>query len=234
MERILLKAEKRIETGKGGARGLRRQGMLPAVIYFGANSIPIKLQTKEMTKLVASGTGERTLINIELSGDKESGKEHWAIIKDYQVDPVRNELLHIDFMEISLEKKIKFTVPILITKEPAGIKQGGILQHLMREVEIECLPTQIPDGIEVDASSIGIGHSLHVSDLPVKEGIKILSEPRDVILTVTAPVVEEAAAPAAPEITEPEVIKKGKPKEEEEAAEGEQKGQKEQKEKKEK
>jgi large subunit ribosomal protein L25 len=233
MERILLKAEKRTERGKSEVRALRRHGLLPAVLYNKGDSTPIKLPRKEIATLMVSGRGEHTLFNIELSSDKSKKKTRWAIVKDYQVDPVKNELLHIDFMEISLEKEIKMTVPIVITKEPVGIKKGGILQQQMREIEIECLPTEIPDGIEVDASSVDIGHSLHVSDLVVKEGVKILSDPKEVILTVSAPIVEEVT-PIVEEIKEPELVRKAKPKEEEEAAEEEQKGQKEQKTQKEK
>src|SRR4030067_266938 len=232
MQKVVIKAERRAEIGKGGARSLRRHGMMPAVLYAAGTSTPIKVLSKEVTKLMASGGGEHALIAIELSEDK---KDHWALIKDYQLDPIRNELLHVDFIEISLEKKIKITTPIIITKEPMGIKKGGILQQLMRDIEIECLPTQIPDGIEVDVSYLDMVHSLHVSDLTVKEGIKIISDPKEVILTVIAPVVEEVAAPVVAVVAEPEVVKKGKAKEEEAAGEEkeEPKGQKEQKEKKE-
>lgn len=221
MEKILLKAEIRKEKGKGGARSLRRQSMLPAVIYFNGDSTPIKLHRKPLVKLMASGAGEHALITLEIDNEKGEKKDHWALIKDYQLDPMRNELLHVDFMEISLDKKIKITVPIIITKEPIGVKNGGILQQQLRDVEVECLPTQIPDGIEVDASAIDIGHSLHVSDLTVKEGIRISSDLHDVILSITAPAVEEVAPVAAveEEAKEPELVKKAKGKEGEEAAE---------------
>jgi large subunit ribosomal protein L25 len=228
MEKILLKAEKRTEVGKAGAKKLRRQDMLPAVIYGKGFSMPIKLQKRDILKIMTSGAGEHTLINIEIKEDGDRKKEHWTIIKDYQLDPVKNELLHVDFMEISLKEKIKIMVPIIITKEPIGVKKGGILQHQLREVEVECLPTEMPDGIEVDASSLDIGHSLHVSDLPVKEGIKLLSDPEEVVLTVTAPVVEEEAVPAAEEeVAEPELVKKAKPEEEEAEEQKEDKEQKE-------
>ncbi|MEK6528052.1 MAG: 50S ribosomal protein L25 [Nitrospirota bacterium] len=232
MEKVILKAAKRVGTGKGNSRQLRSGGILPGVLYSGGSSTSIQLQKKEISKLMGSKGKEQALISIELEGDKASMSNHWALIKDYQLDPVKNELLHVDFIEISLKKKIKLTVPIVITKEPIGVKNGGILQQQMREVKVECLPTQIPDGIEVDASSLDIGHSLHVSDLVIKEGVKILSEPQEVILSVIAPAVEEVApvAPAAEEIKEPELVKKTKTKEEE--AEEAPKGQKEQKESK--
>lgn len=232
MEKVILKAAKRAGTGKGNSRQLRSGGILPGVLYSGGSSTSIQLQKKEISRLMGSKGKEQALISIELEGDKASTSNHWALIKDYQIDPVKNELLHVDFIEISLKKKIKLTIPIVITKEPIGVKNGGILQQQMREVKVECLPTQIPDGIEVDASSLDIGHSLHVSDLTVKEGVKILSEPQEVILSVIAPAAEEVApvAPAAEEIKEPELVRKTKTKEEE--AEEEPKTQKEQKESK--
>lgn len=231
MDKITLKAEKRIETGKGAARSLRRQGLLPAVLYIGSGSTPIKLNRKEIAKLMSSGAAERTLITMELKNNGGT-TEHLSLIKDYDVDPVRNELLHVDFMEISMEKKIKITIPVIITKEPIGIKKGGIMQQIMREILIECLPTSFPDKIELDASALEIGHSLHVSDIAVPEGIKLMSDSHAVIVTVSAPAVEEvapaaAAAPVEGAPAEPELIKKTKTKEEQ--AEEEAKPQKEQK-----
>ncbi len=225
MEKISLKAEQRPEIGKGSARSLRRGGVLPAVIYAAGKSTPIKLNRKEIVKLISSGVGEHALINIELTGGKTKKVNYPSLIKEYQTDPVTNELLHVDFFEVSLKKEIKINIPVVLTKEPAGVKQGGILQHHTREIQIECLPTQIPDGISVDAEFIEIGHSLHVSDLEPPEGIKILTDPHEVILLVTAPVVEEKAPEEVEEEegAEPELVK-GKGKEEGEAeAEAEEK-----------
>ncbi len=219
MERITLKVEKRIETGKGGARALRRQGMLPAVLYGGGISSPIKLQRKEFVKLLSSGVIESALIAIELRDENAGRTDHLALIKDYQIDPVEKELLHIDFIEVSLEKKIRIMLPVVITKEPAGVKKGGILQQQLREVQIECLPTQIPERIEVDAGALEIGHTLHVSDLVLETGVRVLADPQTVILTVSAPVVEEAIPAPAAEVAEPELIKKTKAKEEEQSPE---------------
>ncbi|MEW6600754.1 MAG: 50S ribosomal protein L25 [Nitrospirota bacterium] len=212
MEKILVKADKRPELGKGGARSLRRAGMIPAVVYSGGSSMPIKVHGKQMTKLIYSGGGEHALITIELNEDGAKTSEHPVLVKDYQRDPVSEELLHVDFMEVSLEKVVKVTVRLDIVKQPAGIKMGGIMQHRLREVEVECLPTQIPDRLEVNAESIEIGHSLHVSDLQVPEGVKIVTDPSEVILLVSAPAAEEAApAEAAAAPTEPELVKaKGK------------------------
>ncbi len=211
MDKVVIKAETRADIGKGSARSLRREGMLPAVLYAGGSSTPIKLQRGEIVKLIGSGAGEHVLIALELDSNNA---DRWVLVKDYQVDPIKNELLHVDFMEISLEKKIHITIPLIITKQPIGLKKGGIMQQQMREVEIECLPTGIPEGIEVDASSVDIGHSLHVNDLVIVEGARILANPEDVVLTVRSPIVEAEAAPEE-EIKEPEVIKKAEPKEEE-------------------
>lgn len=215
MEKILVKADKRVETGKGSARSLRRQDILPAVMYAEGKSTSIKLNRKEIQKLIYSGVGEHALITLELNEGNSVASEHPVLVKDYQTEPVTDELLHVDFIEVSLKKIIKVTVPLIIIKEPAGIKLGGILQLRIREIEIECLPTQIPDKIEVDAGSVEIGHSLHVSDIPPQEGLKIVTDPSEVILSVTAPKEEVVAAPAEVAVAEPEVLKaKGKAEEE--------------------
>ncbi|NOZ69804.1 MAG: 50S ribosomal protein L25 [Deferribacteres bacterium] len=216
MEKILIKADKRSELGKGGARSLRRMGLLPAVVYSEGNSTPIKVNRKEMTKLISSGVGEHALITIELNENGEKTAEHSVLVKDYQNDPVTEKLLHVDFMEVSLEKVVTVTVPLVITTKPVGVKMGGILQHRMREVEVECLPTQIPSKIEVDAGFVEIGHSLHVRDLPQYEGVKIVDDPGEVVLTVTAPVEEAPVEAAEEEAAEPQLVKaKGKEGEEE-------------------
>lgn len=206
MENIVLRAEKRQELGKGGARSLRRKGMIPAVVYSKGQSTTIKLQRGEISKLLSSGIGEHTLMNIEISNGEGMTHNHPVLIKDYQRDPITDELLHVDFIEVSLKEKIRITVPIVITKEPAGLKKGGIMEHHLREVEIECLPTHIPEGIEVDAGFVEIGHSLHISDIKPPEMVKIITDPHEVVLTVLEPKVEKAVAPEE-EMKEPELIK---------------------------
>ena len=231
MKKILVKADKRQERGKGGARSLRRMGVLPAVVYDNGESTPIKVQGKEMTNLISSGVGEHSLITIELNEDGAKSSEHPVLVKDYQLDPVSDKLLHVDFIKVSLEKSVKVMVPLVIVKQPAGVKLGGILQYRLREVEVECLPTQLPDRIEIDAEFIEIGNSLHVSDLEPLQGVKIVTGPGEVLLTVSAPVVEEVAPveAAVEEAAEPELVKaKGK---EEEEPQKEQKEGKKQKEK---
>ena len=205
MEKIVVVADKRNESGKGSARTLRRAGIIPAIVYSEGNSTPIQINTKEMTRLLMSGSAEHALITVALDGS-----DHPVIIKDFQMDPVSDELLHIDFKEVSLKEKLTVTVALSIVKEPIGVKMGGVMQKVTREIEVECLPTNIPDTIEIDAEHIEIGGSLHVSDLAVADGIKILTDPKSVILSVKAAVVEaeptEEEVATAGEAAEPELV----------------------------
>ncbi len=213
MEKILIKADKRPENGKGRARTLRREGMLPAVFYAKGESTPITINGKQMTKLIYSGTGEHSLITIELNEDGGTTSEHPVLVKDYQRDPVSEDILHVDFLKVSLTDVVTITVPLEIVKQPAGIKLGGIMQRRLREVEVECLPTQIPEKIEVDAGFVQLGQSYHASDLVVPEGVKLITGLGEVILSVSAPTVEAPAEEETTEAAEPEVLK-GKGKEE--------------------
>lgn len=213
MERTTLKVEKREESGKGCARGLRREGTIPAVLYRAGGSMPVKLAGKELSLFISRTAGEQVIVNLEFSDGTRQ-----AIVKDYQVDPVAGNLLHVDFQEILATEVLKVNVHVIVKGEPIGVKRdGGILQHGLREIEIECLPDKIPGHISVDVSGLTIGHSIHVSDLNLGEGIKVLTDAEEVIASVTT-LKEEAAAPAEAEaaaVAEPEVIKKGKKPEEE-------------------
>ncbi|MBI5188777.1 MAG: 50S ribosomal protein L25/general stress protein Ctc [Nitrospirae bacterium] len=214
MERITINAEKRENVGKGAARALRRENMIPAILYRGGGALPIKLSKKELAHLINTTAGEQVMVNLQFA----DGESRLALMKDYQLDPIKGELLHTDFFEVSLTEKVRVTVHITTVGEPIGVKrEGGILQHVLREIEIECLPDRIPRRIEIDISKLETGQSLHVNDLELEEGIKVLTSPDEVIVNVIAPVAEEAA-PAeistAPEVAEPEVIKKGKKEEE--------------------
>lgn len=215
MERITINVEKREETGKGAARSLRRQDMIPAILYRGGGSIPIKLHKKEITQFINTTSGEQVMINLKF----KDGENKLALMKEFQVDPTKRELIHADFFEVSLTEKVKVSVHMSITGDPIGVKRDkGILQNLLREIEIECLPDKIPGHIKIDVSGLEIGQSFHVSDLKLSDDIKILTDPAEVIANVIAPIVEEVApaeaVAAEPEVTEPEVIKKGKKEEE--------------------
>lgn len=220
MERVSVNAYRREATGKGAARSLRRRGELPAVIYRAGNSEPIRIRKAEFIKILKQTKGENVLVNLQFPEGNRL-----AIIKDYQLDPVTGDLLHTDFQEVLLTETVRVTVKVITKGIPKGVKeQGGILQHTLRELEIEAFPDRIPGHIEVDVSELAVGQSIHVSDLKLEEDIKILTDPEEVVATVTAPAVEEAV-PSAPEVAEPEVIKKGK-KEEAEAKEEKEEGKK--------
>jgi len=215
MDRITINAEKREEFGKGASRSLRRKDMIPAILYRGGRSLPIKFSKKEFARFINTTAGEKVMVNIQFA----DGESRLALMKDYQVDPVKGELLHADFFEVSLTEKVKVTIHVTPVGESIGVKRdGGILQYLLREIEVECLPDKIPGRIEIDISGLEIGQSTHISDLKLGEDVKILNNPEEVLFNVIAPAVEEVAPAAevstAPEVTEPEVIKKGKKEEE--------------------
>ncbi|MBI5212169.1 MAG: 50S ribosomal protein L25 [Nitrospirae bacterium] len=207
MERVTLNVEKREKSGKGGARSLRRSGIIPAIVYKGGNSLPVQLSGKELSKFISKTAGEQVIVNLQFSDDTKQ-----AIVKDYQKDPVVGDLLHVDFQEISATETLKVMVHVAIKGEALGVKRDkGILQHGLREIEIECLPDKIPGHVDVDVTNLIIGQSIHVSDLKLGEGIRILTDSHEVLATVIG-IKEEVAAPveAVAEVAEPEVIKKGK------------------------
>ena len=209
MERLSINVEQREVQGKGSARSLRREDMIPAVLYREGKAQSIKLARKELSKLINTISGEQVIVDLHFAG----GEKKLALLKDYQVDPVSRELLHTDFFEVSLTEAIRVSVHVVTVGEPIGVKRdAGILQYALREVEIQCLPDKIPGKIEFDISKLELGQSVHVSDLKFEEGIKVLTDPGDVLVTVLAPAAEavpeaEVAAVAA---VEPEVFKKGK------------------------
>jgi len=213
MERITLNVQKREEKGKGAARSLRRGSMIPAILYRGGGSLPIKIPKKEMTQFINTTAGNQVMVNLHFA----DGENKLALIKDYQVDPTKREMLHADFFEVSLTEKVRVSVHVTTTGEPIGVKRDkGILQHLLREIEVECLPDKIPGQIKIDISGLEIGQSFHVGDVNLGEDVKILTDSTEVLANIIAPLVEEVAPVevAAPEVAEPEVIKKGKKEEE--------------------
>ena len=204
MATVALKAQSRKETGKGVARSLRRQSQIPAVFYGReVEPVPLALDVREVERLISSAAGENVLIDLKIDNDG-SAQSHRAMIKEIQVDPVKQTILHVDFYAISMDKKISLEVPITLIGDAAGVSEGGILQQVGRTIEVSCLPDQIPDAVEVDVSNLDIGDSLHVSDLQVPGGIEILAEERLTIATVVPPVKEEEIEPEMPELEEEE------------------------------
>ena len=226
---ITIAAEPRQSRGKNEARRLRARGMAPAVVYGAKlDSIPVAVSPKEVRKILNSTSGHNTIFNVAVNG----GETTPVMIVDWQSDPVRETLLHVDLKRIDLTKRIAVKVPVHTTGEPKGVKiQGGLFEIVTREIEIECLPNEIPEGFTVDVSELMIGQNLRASDIPITGSLKLLSPPDQVIAHVVTMKAEEVApaateAGAAPVAAEPEVIKKGKKEEEAPAPAAEEKGKK--------
>ena len=218
-------AEPRETRGKNEARRLRVKGFAPAVVYgAGKDAIALSINPKEVTKILRSSTGHNTIFNIGV----KDGETTPVMIVDWQNDPVKSNLLHVDLKRIDLTKRISVKVAVHTAGDPRGVKlQGGLLEVVAREIEIECLPDDIPESFTVDVTELMIGQNIRASEIPMGESMKLLSAADQVIAHVVALKAEaepEAAAAAEPgaaaTAAEPEVIKKGK-KEEEGAAEPE-------------
>src|SRR5437762_813188 len=221
-ESNVLEAQPRTPGNKNEARRVRRGGKLPGVLYgAGKEALSLTLDPRQVTRILHSATGHNTIFDLALNGEKAK-----AMIVDWQYEPIKGRLLHIDLKRIALDKVLRVSVPIFLEGEAAGVKQeGGILEQMLREVEIECLPADIPSHIDVDVSHLTFGKVLRVSDLPHSEKLKFLTDANqpvahvtsvkeEVVVTPEAAAAEATAAPA-----EPEVIKKGKQETEEEGAE---------------
>jgi len=218
MEKIDLKAKIREELGKEAVKKLRQQGLIPAVAYKGKNSLNIKLSSKDFFEVIHTKAGENVIVNLQIESKKPS---RTTIIKEIQYRPVKGDILHVDFNEISLTEVLTVKVPIRVKGEAQGIKEGGVLEHALWEVEVECLPTQIPQDFPVDVSPLNIGDSILVKDLQVPLDIKVLTDPGATVISLSAPRVleEEEAVKPEGEMVEPEVIMEKKPEEEEAPAE---------------
>lgn len=219
MEQISLEAKVRTQTGKGAARKLRQQGRIPAILYgSGGEPVLLEVEEREFEALSGKATGQNVITNLKLGTRKSAASEEtgetMTLIKDVQRHPVTERVLHIDFCRISLKEKLTVPVPIAVVGESAGVKEGGILEHLLWEVDVECLPTQMPEKIEVDITHLNIGDTIHVRDLEEKEGIRILTDGEKTILSVVPPRVAEKEV-VEEEVAEPEVISEEKKPEEE-------------------
>jgi large subunit ribosomal protein L25 len=216
-----LKGARRSGIGKGVARKLRQTGSIPAV-YYGRGEEPIVLTVlvKELEEVILKAEGSNVIVDLKVDGD--GGSDRKALIREIQRDPVGGHILHLDLQHISLTERITVEVPIVLTGTPIGVKDGGgILEHLLREVEVECLPTDIPSRLEIDVSALNIGDSLHVSDLKTDKAT-ILTEGERPIAAVVPPTVLEEAKPAeeGEAATEPELVKEKKETEESGGKEG--------------
>jgi large subunit ribosomal protein L25 len=209
-----LDAIKRETRGKNEAIRLRAAGKIPGIVYGGqGDAIAIAVDPKALSKILHSGSGANTLIGLTIPGEPETR----VLVKEYQLEPVQHSLLHADFLRIAMDKAITVTVSISIKGEPRGVKlQGGVLDFPHREVEVECLPADIPEHLEVDVTELVIGEGVHLRDLATGAKWTPVSDPDTLLVHVVPPRTEEAPAAEAAATAEPEVIKKGKTDEKEE------------------
>jgi large subunit ribosomal protein L25 len=218
---ITINASSREGVGKGPTRRLRAQGMIPAALYGeGGDAVAVAVSAKEIATILRSGTGHNTIFKLALP--QNDGEPANVIIKDYQVDPVRGRLLHADLLRLSMTTTTRVSVSVETIGEPPGVKtEGGILELQLRDIEVECLPGDIPEHLKVDVSNLQIGDHVTVADLVYdRDKVKLLVDEHQIVAGVLAPRMIEEVAPAvvvegeeAP-AAEPEVIKKGKTEEE--------------------
>jgi large subunit ribosomal protein L25 len=227
---IVVEGAPRSDRGKNEARRLRQTGQVPAVLYGGkGDAITLALNAKQVGAILRSASGHNTLFQVDLAGKHEP-----AILKDWQVDPLSGKLLHVDLLRVAMDVRMRVKVPVHTFGEPAGVKQqGGVFEVVTREVEIECLPAEIPTEFKVDVAGLMLNQQLRAKDLPIDTAkMKLITEPERVLAHVVALKVEEekpaeVAATEAATPAEPEVIKKGKKEVEgEEGAEAEAKPEK--------
>jgi large subunit ribosomal protein L25 len=227
-----LDAKKREGRGKNEARRLRASGQVPAVVYGARKEgtlpegVPVAVDPKELLRILHSESGANTLINLKLDG-----RESRVMVRDYQLDPVTHQLLHADLYQLAMDKAITVSVPIVVKGEPVGVKkEGGLLDFVTREIQVQCLPTDIPEHIAVDVTELALHQSVRVKDLATSPKWKTVTDGETMLVHVVMPKAEESAATteaaaaaegaapaAAAAPAEPEVIKKGKTEKEEEA-----------------
>jgi large subunit ribosomal protein L25 len=211
MAQIIVEGAPRATRGKNEARRLRVSGKVPATLYGGkGEALSLAVNTKQVTAILRSESGHNTLFQVNLGGKQEP-----AIVKDWQVDPVSGNLLHVDLLRIAMDVRMKVKVPVHTFGEPSGVKvQGGVYEVVTREVEVECLPADIPTEFKVDVSGLALNQSLRASELPIDaKKLKLLTDPQTVLSHVVTLREEEAKpveAAVATTPAEPEVIKKGK------------------------
>jgi large subunit ribosomal protein L25 len=223
MEQRELTVQRRQGTGKSVAKRLRRTGQVPAIVYGGASPVPVTVDPKDVLRIIHGHEGSTQLLSLRFAGD---GGSKVAIIRDMQFDPVTEALMHVDLQEVAMDRAITVTVAVHAVGEPAGVReQLGVLNLVLHELNVSCLPGQIPERIDADVSALMIGDVLTVAQLTPPPGVRVLNDPGQAVATVAPPRAEEAPVAAAAAVVapaEPEVLTERKPKEgaEEGAKEG--------------
>ena len=213
MEKVILKVETREGSGKRNAKDLRNKKLIPAVVYKGGkDALKLQLAAADLSQVLRTKAGEIVIVTLKITGGDSKTKDKTVVIKEIQREPIKSQILHVDFNEISLTDTLKVNVPLTAHGEPEGKKEGGTLEHVMWELQVECLPTDIPEKIEVDVSKLKIGDAIYVKNIIAPEGVKVLTDPELIAMIVKPPKIEvpkeEVGAEAGS--LEPELIRKKK------------------------
>lgn len=219
METTELAVKTRIENGKKATKAIRRRGSIPSIVYgHGMKPLALEVEVRRLYQALHTKAGENVLISLKVDGAKL--KESTCLIKEIQHHPITDEIIHVDFTVVSLTEKIGVKVPLVLknSAEALGLKEGGVLDQVHYEIEIECLPTQIPEKFELDVKAMKIGDALHIKDVAIPKEITCKLAPEEVVVALHPPAKVEEAPAEAQAAAQPEVIEKGK---KEEAAEGE-------------
>lgn len=189
METFELKASNRTTSGKGAARGLRREGMIPAILYGPeTETIPLSVHARDLQNIFQSSSSENVILKLVIDKGKSAPKT--AMVKELQIVPVTEEYLHVDFYEVSMDKAIRVEVPVVLTGKAKGSEKGGLVQLIRKELEVSCLPKDIPEAIEIDITDLDIGDSIHLEDIPANKKIKMIADTNFTVVTILAPTVE--------------------------------------------
>ena len=185
-ERTKLNVQTREKLGSRETRRLRRQGIVPGVLYGGGEPVAIRIEERELRRALTGAAGLHSILDVEIDG---TGKSHASILKEYQVDKVRGGVIHVDLHEVRLDRPITASVSVHLLRgdEAPGVKEGGVLSQPLREIQVEALPLEVPEHIDLDVSHMATGDTLRISDIEVPEGVKLLDDSETVVATVTAP-----------------------------------------------
>ncbi len=213
MDELVIEVARRESAGKGSSRKLRQQGLIPAVVYGGGKEpVPVVIDRHAVTELLRQERGRNTVFLLKMKGTKQ---ERLAMVRDAQIDPLTRQYLHLDFIRVMKGQKVKVTVPVVLDGEPQGVKVGGFLNWVARELQIECAAEEIPQAIHVDISRLNLAEHLSAGEVPLPSGVTLLDDPRKIVVTIEAHGVSVSEEPAASEVheeegAEPEVIRRGK------------------------